>query len=877
MLPSLVAAAPARILTSGQLGQPSGASPPSPRLTSNARGARGRPRDRPRARLTRERERLRRGVESRRAERRGAVRGRRSARSRPSPWRRAPGTRARVAVVSRDLTPARAPRRRLASRGAKECARVSPRRRLARPPSRRPRARRLLAPPRAPAPAPRRPPPPPRRRRDADAPTPAGASSSSSSSSSSSPPGSSPSRASAADAFRPELAAELRRLGLELGECLDEGSHAAVFEATRLDASTEEEERRAEKVHAASATAAFDAASAASASDNAPSSSARSSAGVDAWAAAEGSTRFAVKILSSSKAKSPDAVRDFKREAHRRARTTPASSACTTSRRCPNPETRSWSPSCAREETCGTPSRASAPRAEHARARAPTRRARRPSPSPSPPASVTCCPIDLLLERRRRARRARRASGSDAAPEPSRARARPRRGAGVFARVGLRAPRRQVQQRPLEVLRVLPSRAREAVRLRERRARGDDAAAPARRRASGPLAWLGGGARSSSSWRPVGSMLWMAPEMLAPPAEDEAPPEGSSGDAADVYALGVVVWEMMTRRVPWVLGDVSRAEVVDAVVRRGERLPMPEGIDPKLAAALESAWAPRPADRPSAAAIADALRAAGAEGWGEEARSPPPRPSPTPEGARWSPPLGEEARAEDEERGGPSRRRTPRATRSPRARARLKRARARPTPRPPRRKKRLLLRRERAWDLPTGRRRATSNGATERRPRTTTRSKPPPRGAPRPPRVASRRRARIPRVGSAPRARAPTRRRSPRTSPRRLPARLRLRASDAAARKKALAAKRSECEALERKAEELKLRSKTDPFAAFTADAKAREARRRRREVELETAESEANDWRATREVLEKALRRAEKEHGEARRRYRDASRGKGA
>ena len=37
MLPSLVAAAPARILTSGQLGQPSGAPPPSPRLTSNAR------------------------------------------------------------------------------------------------------------------------------------------------------------------------------------------------------------------------------------------------------------------------------------------------------------------------------------------------------------------------------------------------------------------------------------------------------------------------------------------------------------------------------------------------------------------------------------------------------------------------------------------------------------------------------------------------------------------------------------------------------------------------------------------------------------------------------------------------------------------------
>ena len=185
---------------------------------------------------------------------------------------------------------------------------------------------------------------------------------------------------------------------------------------------------------------------------------------------------------------------------------------------------------------------------------------------------------------------------------------------------------------------------------------------------------------------------------------------------------------MMTRRVPWVLGDVSRAEVVDAVVRRGERLPMPEGIDPKLAAALESAWAPRPADRPSAAAIADALRAAGAEGWGEEGAFAAAAPIADARGREVVAALGEEARAEDEERGGPSRRRTPRATRSPRARARLKRARARPTPRPPRRKKRLLLRRERAWDLPTGRRRATSNGATERRPRTTTRSKPPPRG-----------------------------------------------------------------------------------------------------------------------------------------------------
>ena len=174
MLPSLVAAAPARILTSGQLGQPSGASPPSPRLTSNARGARGRPRDRPRARLTRERERLRRGarVEEGRATRGGPREAERAIAS----VAMASGARhSRASPSSPALCLPRARRDVVASRRA---ARGPSRARLPAPP---PRATPVAeaegtpsprATPSAGAGAASPPPPPPRRRRDADPPHP---------------------------------------------------------------------------------------------------------------------------------------------------------------------------------------------------------------------------------------------------------------------------------------------------------------------------------------------------------------------------------------------------------------------------------------------------------------------------------------------------------------------------------------------------------------------------------------------------------------------------------------------------------------------------------------------------------------------------------
>ena len=42
----------------------------------------------------------------------------------------------------------------------------------------------------------------------------------------------------------------------------------------------------------------------------------------------------------------------------------------------------------------------------------------------------------------------------------------------------------------------------------------------------------------------------------------------------------MVFWELMECRVPWAGGgDISKQEVIDSVVRRGERLPIPSGCN----------------------------------------------------------------------------------------------------------------------------------------------------------------------------------------------------------------------------------------------------------------------------------------------------------
>lgn len=106
-----------------------------------------------------------------------------------------------------------------------------------------------------------------------------------------------------------------------------------------------------------------------------------------------------------------------------------------------------------------------------------------------------------------------------------------------------------------------------------------------------------------------GSALWMAPEVITAK-------EGQLcryGPPADVFSLGVVLWEVMSGCEPY---EGLSSAVVLARVSRGEIRPtVPAWCPADFADVLRKCWAQSPGDRLSAAAVVDALKACRGGDW----------------------------------------------------------------------------------------------------------------------------------------------------------------------------------------------------------------------------------------------------------------------
>nr|XP_043610262.1 probable serine/threonine-protein kinase SIS8 [Erigeron canadensis] len=76
-----------------------------------------------------------------------------------------------------------------------------------------------------------------------------------------------------------------------------------------------------------------------------------------------------------------------------------------------------------------------------------------------------------------------------------------------------------------------------------------------------------------------GTPQWMAPELLRNEKADEK---------SDVYSYGVVLWEIITEKIPW--DDLDPMQVIAAVGFMNQRLEIPKHVDPLWVSLIESCW-----------------------------------------------------------------------------------------------------------------------------------------------------------------------------------------------------------------------------------------------------------------------------------------------
>ncbi|KAG0557777.1 hypothetical protein KC19_11G156500 [Ceratodon purpureus] len=95
----------------------------------------------------------------------------------------------------------------------------------------------------------------------------------------------------------------------------------------------------------------------------------------------------------------------------------------------------------------------------------------------------------------------------------------------------------------------------------------------------------------------TGTYRWMAPEVIEHKPYDYK---------ADVFSFGIVLWELLTGKVPY--ADLTPLQAAVGVVQKGLRPTIPRDINPKLTALLHKCWKADPAERPDFSVITASLQ-----------------------------------------------------------------------------------------------------------------------------------------------------------------------------------------------------------------------------------------------------------------------------
>lgn len=95
--------------------------------------------------------------------------------------------------------------------------------------------------------------------------------------------------------------------------------------------------------------------------------------------------------------------------------------------------------------------------------------------------------------------------------------------------------------------------------------------------------------------RAVGTLAWMAPELLMPPQEGECT---RFSKQSDIYALAIVFWELMARKLPYAEAP-NEAVLMGWILNHQYREPIPQDTPAPMAALIRHCWSQNRDNRPT--------------------------------------------------------------------------------------------------------------------------------------------------------------------------------------------------------------------------------------------------------------------------------------